>query len=99
MTQVDQILTKLNKRGYRTTNIKKATLEIICQAKTPIAVHEIKENLAMKDFRPNKTTLYRELAALVKEGVVEELEFGDRKKGMNWGEMIITIIWCVDPVI
>lgn len=50
-----------------------AVLEILKTAKGPLSVPEITTLLAKRNLTPNKTTLYRMLEKLNKEGTVESL--------------------------
>lgn len=71
---------QLKDSGYKMTRYREALLELFSVERYPLSVPDILDYLAQKGMEPNKTTVYRELDFLMKEGVVVEIEFGDGKK-------------------
>jgi len=56
-------------------NIKNSILALLTKTKSPLSVPEIMEIVIA-----NKTTIYRDLASLINDCLVKELDFGDRIK-------------------
>ena len=70
----------LKNKGYRFSKVREgivAVLDGVCEG---MSVPDILKRLEKKGFGANKTTVYRELATLQKEGIVKELHFGENKK-------------------
>ena len=57
------------------SSIKNSILALLSKTKSPLSVAEI-----MEIITANKTTVYRDLASLINDGLVKELDFGDRTK-------------------
>jgi Fe2+ or Zn2+ uptake regulation protein len=55
--------------------IKNKIVKLLERNKKPTTVVEI-----LQKIPANKTTIYRELASFVKDGLINEIEFGDGKK-------------------
>lgn len=70
----------LKSQGFRMTKTRESILKILSHHKEPISVPEILECLSHEDINVNKTTAYRELDFLLEQGMIHELDFGDRKK-------------------
>lgn len=76
----ERLLEGLKTKGYRSSKIRTALVEILFEARAPLAVPELLELLSSRDFDANKTTIYRELTALKRENIVREVQFGENKK-------------------
>lgn len=67
-----QCLVFLEERGIRKTRARVALLEMLSEAGAPVSVPEMLGALKRAGQSFNKTTLYRELDFLMREGVVAE---------------------------
>ncbi len=63
----------VKKKEMKSTPLVVATLEILKQEAKPLSVPILLENLAERDIKPNKTTLYRMLEKLVESKQVESV--------------------------
>lgn len=68
---------ELKKRGYRFTKLRKKLLDIFLEHGTPLSSAALQDFVAAADIKANKTTIYRELDALEKEGIVHYVRLGD----------------------
>ena len=80
MTEIDQLLVEIKRAGGKITAARQAILEVLCKDKTPITVAHLRELLEKKKIKINKTTVYRELAFLLKLNLVEELDLAEGQK-------------------
>jgi Fur family ferric uptake transcriptional regulator len=80
MKQAKQLLGDLRKDGHKMTAIRRAIVEVLAERGTPATVQDLLALLGDRGLRPNKTTVYRELAFLKKKGSVDEVTLGDRAK-------------------
>ena len=78
--ETENILKELKKKGCRLTVIRKAVTGIFAENKHPLSVADIAGKLTDKRIGADKTTLYREISFLVKAGMINEIDFGDRRK-------------------
>ncbi len=76
MTAFD-FITKLKQEGFRITTARRAIVEIFFSNKKPLTIHQITRFLEKKHIVVNKTTVYRELAFLVKYGFIHELQIAN----------------------
>lgn len=74
------ILVEIKKNGFKITPVRKAVVNILATNSIPLSVQQISDRLKKQHLNPNKTTLYREMAFLQKQGIAAEVEFGDGKK-------------------
>ena len=73
-------LSELQRRGFRLTRARKAIVMFLARIDAPQSIPEILEALRKKGLLFNKTTVYRELAFLVREGVAKEVLVSDEKR-------------------
>ena len=73
-------LSELQRRGFRLTRARKAIVMFLARIDAPQSIPEILEALQKKGLLFNKTTVYRELAFLVREGVAKEVLVSDEKR-------------------
>ncbi|CAN5128173.1 Fur family transcriptional regulator [soil metagenome] len=66
------ILDTLKARGFRTTKLRTALLDVLQESNSPLSVPEMQEILATRGLTPNKTSLYREVETLLQNEVAEE---------------------------
>lgn len=78
MKSAADILAGLKAEGGKTTRVRTAVVEAFARHAAPMTALELAGLLAAKGIRPNKTTLYRELAFLVEKEALREIAFGDR---------------------
>ena len=64
----------------RQTQIRKSIIEVLVKADSPISALNALSLVRKKNPKVNKTTIYRDLSLLVKENVVEEVDFGEGMK-------------------
>lgn len=66
--------------NYKYSKIREIMVKFLYSKKTPVSVKEIMEYFITTNYKPNKTTIYRELEILLNESVVLEVDFADGKK-------------------
>ena len=71
---------QLRSAGHKMTRYREALLDMFENEPYPISVLDILDYLSARGMEPNKTTVYRELDFLMKEGLIIEVEFGDGRK-------------------
>lgn len=86
MAHTINILEILQKTGLRNTRTRRLTLEFLQHSTAPVAVTDIIDYLHSQEVAVNKTTIYRELEQLLEHHIVQELDFGDRKKRYELAE-------------
>ncbi len=80
MNTFTETISHLKEEGFKITKYRLAILELFHQYDKPVSVGDIISYLEKKKLNPNKTTVYREVDALVSLGLVHVLVFGDEKK-------------------
>ncbi|MBP7811535.1 MAG: transcriptional repressor [Candidatus Moranbacteria bacterium] len=73
-------LSELQGRGFRLTKARKAVVAFLNRIDAPQSIPEISEALRKMGLVFNKTTVYRELAFLVREGIAKEVRVSDEKR-------------------
>ncbi|KKW42050.1 MAG: Ferric uptake regulator-like protein [Candidatus Magasanikbacteria bacterium GW2011_GWA2_56_11] len=73
-------INKLRAGGERITPIRAALIDILKKSPAPLTPQELLTQLEKLGLSANKTTIYRQLAALRSLGIVEEVHFADRAK-------------------
>lgn len=68
-----KVMSQLAKKGYKKTKNREAVLDIIYSYDKPISALDLLEKLKEKGLHPNKTTVYRKLDMLLKEGHIREV--------------------------
>jgi Fur family ferric uptake transcriptional regulator len=63
--------------AWRVTGIRTAIMNVLSATSQPLSAKEIGEQLRHEKLTANKTTIYRDLALFLKEGVITETGFGD----------------------
>lgn len=85
-----EYLTKVNKefakKGYRSAPARNFLLREFCKNKKPLSAPLLLALFKRKKRGTNKTTVYRGLDLLEKEGVIERVEMGDSQK---WYEAVL----------
>lgn len=72
----DKYTELLREKGYRITPIRKALLNILKEGQLPLSVSDIAQALKNKKVSAHKTTVYRELSCLEREGLVMPVRIG-----------------------
>lgn len=80
MSESELILQSLKEAGHRLTRVRRAVIEAICEAKSPLSAAEIGDRLDQRDIGANKTTIYREIDFLVEKKIAVELDLMDGRK-------------------
>ena len=73
MKRSTELLSQLAEKGYKKTKNREAILDIIYSYDKPISAGDLLEKLDKKGLQPNKTTVYRKLEILMKEGLIREI--------------------------
>lgn len=63
----------LHDKKVRLTTSRAAIIDLIYKSQAPVSAPEILQRLAKNNLKVNKTTVYRELAFLVKNGIACEV--------------------------
>ncbi|MEK7528370.1 MAG: transcriptional repressor, partial [Patescibacteria group bacterium] len=77
LSPVSHIIEKLKSNGHRITAVRRALLDFFAKNGRPASAPEILSHLENNRLRVNKTTVYRELLFLKKNGIVTEIQFRD----------------------
>ncbi len=80
MQAVEDILVTLRQRGYRTTQTRRAVISLLLRARQPLGALDIYDALGKRSGGKDKVTVYRELAVLEKEGILQGTQFVDGVK-------------------
>lgn len=80
MNSVEKTLSYLKAKKHKITKVRSLIIEIIVSSPTPLSVGELLNMLEKVNLQPNKTTIYRELDFLLKQGIIREVDFGESKK-------------------
>lgn len=80
MKLYETILADIKEKGYKLTPCRRALIKILEESTRPLSADAIGRLLAREKLKVNKTTVYRELYFLLEQGIITELELGDRKK-------------------
>ena len=84
MNKLDEALLKLNQQGYRSSASRNLILSLLTKSCKPLAVLDFQKLFQKNKLNVNRTTLYRELDILKKEGLISEIQLKDSKK---WYEL------------
>lgn len=78
MNKFDQKIEELQKQGFRITKTRKGILKVLFSCKNPVSAMCIKNLLTKQKIDANKTTIYRELYFLIKNGFIESVKLDDK---------------------
>ncbi|PIZ76096.1 hypothetical protein COY05_02370 [Candidatus Peregrinibacteria bacterium CG_4_10_14_0_2_um_filter_38_24] len=78
MNKFDEKIEELRAQGFRITKTRKGILKILFSSKNPVSVMCIKNLLTKQKIDANKTTIYRELNFLLKNGTIESIKLDDK---------------------
>jgi len=76
-----EIVKKLRTEGFRLTRARQSIIDILSTGNVPLSLTDIKKNLEKKDIKADRTTVYREVLFLKKQGVICEIPVGGGRKG------------------
>jgi Fe2+ or Zn2+ uptake regulation protein len=74
------ILEQLKIAGFRVTKARESIIEILAKQEAPISAAELLAGLKTRRLHVNKTTVYREIDFLKRQGHLHEIQLGDDKK-------------------
>jgi Fur family ferric uptake transcriptional regulator len=82
-TQIEhkEILKKLRTEGFRLTRARQSIIDLLSASNVPLSLADIKKNLAKKDIRADRTTIYREVLFLKGKKMICEIPVGGGRKG------------------
>lgn len=74
------IVKKLRQKGFRITPARKTIIDILSEKQYTVSLSELKKHLDARNVRADRTTLYREILFLKKQGKICEIPIGGGKK-------------------
>lgn len=77
MNNPQEILTQLKNKGYKITKARSLIIEVFLNRPTPITALDLIEAFRSAHIPANKTTIYREIAFLLEQKIIKEVEFGE----------------------
>lgn len=72
--KIDGILSEMREKGFRKSRSREGILRTLAMSKNPLSVAMILDALKKEKAPFNKTTIYREIAFLVRLGHIKELQ-------------------------
>ena len=84
MDNLKNTLIQLKGKGYRFSAVRNLILTSLDDNKRPLSVSDFQQSLKLEKISANKTTIYRELDSLKKEGIILELQLKGNKR---WYEL------------
>ncbi|GFP19172.1 Fur family transcriptional regulator, ferric uptake regulator [Candidatus Hakubella thermalkaliphila] len=79
MSHTVALINQLRNKKFRITQLRKTLIEELGISKKPLSAGEIIEHLKKEKVIVHKTSVYRELAFLLEQGVVRKITFGEKK--------------------
>lgn len=73
-------LRELQKSGFRLTKARRTLFGVLKAETRPLTVPELVGLMKKRGAAADKTTIYRELAFLMEQGLAQSIQFGDRLK-------------------
>lgn len=77
---ISSIFLSITDQGFRITPTRSTLISFLLKSDGPVDVEQIIEYFAKQRLRPNKTTIYRELEFLMKQDLIQELDFDEGRK-------------------
>ena len=77
---LQHIIKTLRSKQLRITKLRRSILQILIDNNIPITVSDLRSSLSELNLQSHKTSVYRELAVLKKQGVIQEVQFDENKK-------------------
>lgn len=75
-----EIISTLKQKKFKITKVRSGIVSQFTEAKSPVAAKDLLEFFHNQGLKINKTTVYRELAFLLSENIIKEIEFGEGQK-------------------
>ncbi|MCL5291047.1 MAG: transcriptional repressor [Actinobacteria bacterium] len=75
----DGIIRDLKDQGFRLTKVRMAIIEELDRAKKPLSAGELIGLLKKRGLGPHKTSVYREIAFMLEQEIINRLSFGERQ--------------------
>lgn len=85
MKDYQEIIGRLRAQGHRVTKTRQGVLKLLSENRKPVAASETPKLLEREGIIVNKTTVYRELDFLFREGCIDEVRLND---GRRYYEMV-----------
>ncbi len=70
-------LRRLREDGHRITDAREAIVTLVLRSKSPLAAADVLDRLKKSGTRVNRVTVYRELAFLEANGILDTVQFQD----------------------
>jgi Fe2+ or Zn2+ uptake regulation protein len=70
----------LKEKGHKMTAVRRMLIEVFTEGGAPLTVQDLMRRLAKAGTAADKTTVYREVAFLLGQDVIQQVQFGDRVK-------------------
>jgi Fe2+ or Zn2+ uptake regulation protein len=80
MDTLENTLSQLKIKGCRFSAVRNFILNLLNKSKKPLSVFDLQKQFKKKKLSANKTTLYRELNSLKKEGIILEVQLKNNKR-------------------
>lgn len=75
-----EIISTLREQKFKITKVRSGIVGQFTEAKSPLSAKDLLDYFHSIGLKINKTTVYRELAFLLTENVIKEIEFGEGQK-------------------
>lgn len=72
-------INRLKEKGHRVTNARKAMVKLFSSSTKPLSASDVMGALYRIGLVVNKTTVYREIGFLLKEGFIQEIHIDSSK--------------------
>ena len=76
----NNLLQLKSNKGYRFSAVRNFILTSLSKIRRPLSVFDLQKLLTKKNLSANKTTVYRELNSLKKEGIISEVQLKGNKR-------------------
>ena len=80
MINFQQAEERFKEKGYRFSKTRNCILELLLEYNNPLSALEIQQILKKQKVVVNKTTIYREINLLKKEGIILEIQLNEKNK-------------------
>lgn len=77
--QTSEVVTSLRAKGKKMTKTRMAIIKLFCHEHSILSANDVLKLLQREDVWVNKTTVYRELAFLIKNKIVCEVSVDNRQ--------------------
>ncbi len=78
MSVENKVIENLKKNGERITEVRRIMIEFFFRKNAPLSALDIQTELERRGHKSNKTTVYRQLATLLKYNLLHEVRLRDR---------------------